>query len=418
MLKHYIPSGRVRRRLKTSPLYKHILDLVGYFHKEGYRKHVVQRYVQVIEHFCRWKADEGRRVVVDKKTARRFIKEHLPVCDCPPPAPRSMRTVRAALNHLVRTVDSGEVKTVSRPTTNSDRLIEEYIGHLQRNRGLAEETLHYRARYAREFLESQFSSSENNIRFDKLKPQNVMRFVTNYAGRCKRSSTQLAAGALRDFLRFLHMRGLCREGLVRAVPTIRRWKQEGLPAVMTKEQLSRFLGAFDRFTPIGCRDYAMVLYMAELGLRVSEVAQISLDDIEWRNGVLKIHLPKPRNNRLLPLTRRVGQATVRYLKCGRPSSESRQLFLRHLPPLGRPVSRELIRGAIRRAYKRSGCPESWTGTHILRRTAATRLHCQGASLKEIADLLGHQSIDTSAIYTRVNIAQLASVAMPWPGERA
>ena len=198
---------------------------------------------------------------------------------------------------------------------------------------------------------------------------------------------------------------------------MRRWKQEGIPAVMTKEQLERFLASFDRSTPIGCRDYAMVLYMTELGLRVSEVTEISLDDIGWRNGVIKIRVPKPRNKRLLPLPRRVGQATVRYLKRGRPESRFRQVFLRHRPPHGRPVSTELIRGVVRRAYERSGCPESWTGTHVLRRTAATRLHCEGASLKEIADLLGHQSIDTSAIYTRVNIRQLASVAMPWPGER-
>lgn len=419
MLKHYIPCGRVRRRLKKSLFYEHIVRLLDYFYEQGYAKAPVQRHVQAIEHFGTWMTNEGNRDgVVDEEIVRRFIEEHLPVCNCPSPAPCNMRSVRAAMGHLVRIITSEGATDDSSPASDSERLIDEYIAHLQRNRGLAKETLHYRRRYAREFLQGQFPKPGQDMRFDKLKPQDVMRFVTEFAGRCRRSSTQVAAGALRDFLRFLHMRGLCREGLVRAVPTIRRWKQEGIPAVMTEEQLKRFLGSFDRSTPIGCRDYAMVLYMTELGLRVSEVAEICLDDIDWRKGVIKIRVPKPRKKRLLPLPRLVGQATVRYLKRGRPESRFRQVFLRHRPPLGRPANCALIRQTVRRAYERAGCPKSWTGTHILRRTAATRLHCRGASLKEIADLLGHESIDTSAIYTRVNIPQLASVAMPWPGERA
>jgi site-specific recombinase XerD len=71
---------------------------------------------------------------------------------------------------------------------------------------------------------------------------------------------------------------------------------------------------------------------------------------------------------------------------------------------------------MRRAYKRSGCAPDWTGTHVLRHTAATRLHQHGASIKEIADVLGHRSIDTSLIYTKVDLNTLGSVALPWPGE--
>jgi len=92
--------------------------------------------------------------------------------------------------------------------------------------------------------------------------------------------------------------------------------------------------------------------------------------------------------------------------------------VRHSVPLGTPLTPELVRGAMRRAYARVGFPPQWCGTHLLRHTAATRMHQRGASLKEIADVLGHRSIDTSVIYTKVNLPALKTVALPWPGVKS
>jgi site-specific recombinase XerD len=185
---------------------------------------------------------------------------------------------------------------------------------------------------------------------------------------------------------------------------------------MNEAELHRFLDSFDRSTATGCRDYAMAQSMVRLGLRVSEVAELKLQDVDWHNGVLRIHSAKRRRLRELPLPQDVGSAIANYVKSGRPNSSSNSLFLRHSVPVGTSVSRELVRGVIRRAYQRSGCSSNWTGTHVLRHTAATCLHQHGASLKEIADLLGHRSIDTSMIYTKVNLRSLDSVALPWPKE--
>lgn len=276
------------------------------------------------------------------------------------------------------------------------------------------QALHYRERYAREFLQAH--ASKQDCRIDALTPQDVMQFVRGYALRCKRSSAQVAACSVRSFLRFLLLRGYCAENLVRAVPHIPTWRQENLPKTMNAKQLSQFLGAFDRSTKVGTRDYALALFMVGLGLRVSEVVTLKLDDIDWRMGTFRVRCRKGRHERTLPLPTRIGKAIVRYIKFGRPVSPHRWLFLRHRFPIGEPVTRELVRGVVRRAYERSGCPKSWTGTHLLRHTAATRMHQRGVPLKNIADILGHQSIDTSAIYTRVNVTQLATVALPWPEE--
>jgi site-specific recombinase XerD len=168
---------------------------------------------------------------------------------------------------------------------------------------------------------------------------------------------------------------------------------------------------------VGRRDYALAVCLGDLGLRVSEVAALRNDDLDNVAGTLHITMGKSRRGRVLPLPKRVGQAIQEYLHSGRPVSTDPHLFLRHRPPVGSGVSRELIREVVRRAFATvAGC-EQQNGTHILRHTAATRLHRAGADLKQVADLLGHRSIDTTAIYAKVDAERLSAVALPWPASK-
>jgi integrase len=267
-------------------------------------------------------------------------------------------------------------------------------------------------RYAREFLGQSFG--DGPLRWEDLRPQGVMEFVADYAARCRRSSAQVAASSLRCLLRFLQFRGDCGPALVAAVPCIPTWRLDHLPRTMSGDQLRRFLARFERSTPTGRRDYAMALCQVDLGLRVSEVSALLLDDLGWRDAAVRIVGGKAGRTRELPLTDAVGGAIADYLRAGRPATDSRRVFVRHSVPVGTAVSTELIRGVIRSAFVGvDGC-EGWTGTHVLRHTAATRLYRHGATLKEVADLLGHRSIDTTAIYTKVDLPALAKVALPWP----
>jgi integrase len=185
---------------------------------------------------------------------------------------------------------------------------------------------------------------------------------------------------------------------------------------MSGHQLHTFLGLFDRSTPAGRRDYAMALCQTDLGFRVGEVAALKLDDIDWRGGTIRILAGKTRRGRVLPLTDGVGQAIADYLRHGRPATLCRHVFVRHTVPPGTPVTRHLISHVFRRAFARvEGC-ENWKGTHVLRHTAATRMYSRGANLKEIADILGHRSLSTTAVYAKVEPTRLATVALPWPEE--
>lgn len=411
MIDQYFRSPKVLGRLRASPIHDEIERLVVYLDERGHSRNVVQQYVQGVEHFAAWASTRRTRgISIDQATVDQFLKEHVPKCRCAPPATRTVVTLRASLNHLLASSKPRSERDPTRP--KGERLIDEYLARLQQNCGLAAETLHYRARYAREFLSSIGYNASSTL--DDVGAQDVTRFVTDYAVRCKRSSAQVAACSLRSFLRFLNTRGLCRSGLIHAVPRIPVWKNERLPNTLSERELNVLLSTFDRSTATGRRDYAIALCMTELGLRVSEVVGIDLDDIDWRHGVISIRSSKGRRSRSLPLTDRLGKAIALYLKSGRPNVEARGLFVRHRAPIGQPVSPALLRGVICRAYERTGLSGNRTGTHILRHTTASRLFQRGVSLKDIADLLGHRSLETTAIYTKVNVRLLASVALPWP----
>lgn len=150
-----------------------------------------------------------------------------------------------------------------------------------------------------------------------------------------------------------------------------------------------------------------------LHFTAGEVVTIDLDDIDWEAGTLRIAKNKSRRVDVLPLPQTTGQAIATYLRVERPPTTSRRVFVRHVAPVDAPIGPEVLRKIVREAYRRSGLPH--TKVHILRHTLAGRMLASGSTLKEIADVLRHRALDTSMIYTKVDMARLSAVAMPWPG---
>jgi integrase len=205
--------------------------------------------------------------------------------------------------------------------------------------------------------------------------------------------------------------------LIAAVPRVAHWRLASLPGVLSESELNSVLRSFDRTTATGRRDYAMARCLVDLGLRAGEVAALQLDDVNWREGTLRIAKSKSKRMTLLPLPAQTGHALAQYLRFARPKTESRAVFVRHRAPRDEAVGASLVRNAIRCAYARCGLARRWTGTHVLRHTAASRLINAGATIKDIADLLGHRDLDTTTIYAKVDLRKLAKVALAWPDAR-
>lgn len=379
----------------------------------GYAQLTIADYVRATVHFGRWLI--SRRCApaeITVEAVETFLCKHLRHCRCPKPASRDPHTAGSALRRLYEFLQTeGIVRPSSRIALGPpEQLIERFDRHLVEVHGVAESTRAARRREARGLLRWRFR--QQPLRLARLSAQDLARFVTIRAKQLRPSSTRALADAIRSFVRFLHFEGLCPSNLELAVPTFHSWNRAQLPTVIDDGKLRRFLASFDRSTTLGRRDYAMALCMCDLGLRVSEVAHMSLEDLDWRQSTLTIPCNKQRREHKLPLPARVAQAIARYLRRDRPPTNSRQVFVRHRTPLGSPLHTGGVRWAMRRGYDRVGVPA--TGTHLLRRTFATRLHQRGATLKLIADFLGHKDLGTATVYARVNLRQLRSLALPWP----
>jgi len=220
---------------------------------------------------------------------------------------------------------------------------------------------------------------------------------------------------LRSLFRFLRVQGLCDERLELAIPAVAHWRMATLPRCLTEQQLKQVLAAFDPRTPCGLRDRAIVLCLCTLGLRPGEVAELHLEDIDWRTGTIRLRTRKTRRGALLPLPREAGRAIVAYLRKERPATAERRIFVQHLGRRrGESLSGHTLTEAAARALRRAEVDAPIKGAYVFRHTVASRLVARGARLKEVADFLGHQCFDTTTIYAKLDLPALREVALPWP----
>jgi integrase/recombinase XerD len=290
-------------------------------------------------------------------------------------------------------------------------LLAQYRRYLMVERGLSEKTVLNYVPVARLFLAGR--EGPGGLALGRLCAADVSTFL---AAECPKRSTSGArdlASALRSLLRYLHVAGLIELPLVWAVPSVANLRDRSLPRGLEAAAVRKLLSSCDRRRLVGRRDYAIVLLLARLGLRAGEVAAIRLEDIDWRAGEL---LVRGKGSRLdvLPLPVDLGEAIVSYLR-RRPRCESRALFVRVTAPR-EGLDRATIGWIVREACTRAGLPR--VSAHRLRHTAATEMLRRGGSLPEIAQVLRHRELKTTAQYAKVDRTALRALARPWPGGRS
>lgn len=247
----------------------------------------------------------------------------------------------------------------------------------------------------------------------RLSGREIHAFVLREARQRRQRAAETMVCALRSLLRFLHVQGWIAMPLAEAVPSVRK-QREGLPRGLAADQVSMLFASCDRDTAAGRRDFAILMLLTRLGLRRGEVAALKLDDVDWRAGEIVIRGKGSRHD-VLPLPVDVGEALVDYLRHGRPRGFGRRLVLPARAPYSE-MSPGGVSQVVVRACKRAGIER--VGAHRLRHTIATELLRRGAGLPEIGQLLRHQSIDTTAIYAKVDRRALSRLALAWPGSES
>jgi integrase len=297
---------------------------------------------------------------------------------------------------------------VAKAASATEVLLASFQRHLLSERGLVSGTVRGYVYHARCFLNGLPPGDLTTV-----SAADVTASVLRKSTMGSVSAAQNFVAGLRAFLRFCFMESLMPADLSEATLSVTGRRRSSLPRGITGATAQALLEGCDRRTGIGRRDYAMIILMVRLGLRAGETSRLRLDDIDWRAGDLIVRGKGAREDRL-PLATDVGEAIAGYLKRGRPRSDRRELFLRARAPFA-PVASATVRSTVRRVCRHAGVPE--IGAHRLRHTAACQMIVAQVPLVQIAGVLRHESLQSTALYARLDVEQLRQVAAPWPSSR-
>jgi integrase/recombinase XerD len=239
----------------------------------------------------------------------------------------------------------------------------------------------------------------------------VRAFVLERAKPHSRGRAKTIATSTRAFLRFLVATDQCPAGRDYAVLRFANWQLASVPRFLAADDVERAIAACEGENRL--RDRAIVLLLARLGLRASEVANLKLTDIDWKNGRLAI-AGKSRREERLPLTQEVGDAVIAYVEQARPRLPTFHLFFTDLAPI-RPLTRIAVKCIVRRTLLRAGIKSIHRGAHVLRHSAATAMLRQGVSLSGVGTVLRHRSPAMTQHYAKVDFGLLSEIAQPWVG---
>jgi site-specific recombinase XerD len=407
----FFKDKKAIERMKEGPLGQYVVPYANQLRTEGYAQESGRIQLRLVANFSRWLARKG---IPAKQIAVQHILNFLRARKrAGHPSGKSPQSALARLVRLLREQAVITDRTPKAAATPSEILLAEYDGYLQRERALVLSTrINYQS-FIRRFLVGKFAAG--SVDLSALRAADVIQFVQQGAGELIPKRAQLMTTALRSFLRFAQYHGDLKSNLASCVPSVASWSLSTVPKSLPRPYVKRVLAGCNRTTAAGRRNYAMLLLLARLGLRAGEVANLTLEDIDWEGGCMTVHGKRGRVDQL-PLPNDVGRAIAAYLKAGRPqSSGSRRLFLRSKAPVTGFKGPGAVSCVVGHALAEARIDWPRKGAHQFRHALACDLLRQGRSLREIGEILRHRSPQTTALYAKVDLRSLRTLALPWPG---
>jgi integrase/recombinase XerD len=408
MLETHLKSPVTRGRLRAGPAADYIDGFANWLHGCGYAPATIDTMLRCLAGWTDWmlasgfsaqellQGFEACKVALQQK--RRVLYSR--------GANRQSLTAATVFIRFLR--QRGELPPPVIPPSASDLwpVLGEFRSWMYKHRGLTETTLDI---YQRTLVGLCTALGDDAHAYSA---EALRAFVLDRARPHGIQSAKSITVAVRSFLRFLGVTGRCPPGMEHAIPGFACWQLSAVPRFLVPEDIERVIGSCPDDAN-GLRDRAVLLLLARLGLRASEVAQLKLADIDWRHGGITV-CGKGRRQESLPLPQEVGDAILLYLNQGRPSLQVPEVFTTVLAPL-RTLTRASVTHIVRSALRRAGVKSPINGAHVLRHSAATAMLRQGASLADVGAVLRHRSPMTTAHYAKVDFALLSEMAKPWPG---
>jgi len=415
MISDYLKAPWRIAQMHTTSVGPYLDDFSAALAAAGYSPLTIRGYLRAADHVGQW-ADRHRVALpswTDYILAR--FGRHLRCCKCIKGNKGvfgdAIPGVRLLLAHL-RAQGVIAAATSLPASSRYAAISHRFASWMHRHRGVAPSTIVRYQRMLQPFLDE---LGEDPSQFTVAA---IRGYIIKQLGTVGRGETRDAVGPIRAFLRFLVAEGHVHSGIQHCVPTVPQWRLSSLPRYLEAADVERVVKSCDLTTGHGLRDHAVLLLLVRLGLRAGDIVRMTLDDLDWRGGALRVR-GKGRREVRLPLPQDVGDAVLAYLERGRPKADIDRLFLTVYAPRRPFASSATVSDIVRFALKRAGIKDPPSrGAHLLRHSAATAMLRAGGSLDTIATVLRHRSPDTTAHYAKVDVAMLQQVAQPWPGGAA
>lgn len=378
----------------------------GELARQGYSVWTTIAHLQLMAHLSQWL--EARKLAagdLTDSTVARYLQDRRASGQVRRLTPRGLIPLLGYLRRLgLAPAQAGAGQQAGDPVS---KLVEEFCAFLAGERGLAQGTIRYYRDHARRFLAA-YAARGSGVA--GLTAGDASSFLLSESSRRGSGSLQNVVTALRALLRFLHVRGHLPVPLAGTLPAIAGWSRPPLTRALRPADVARLLDSCDRATAAGHRDYAVLMLLARLGLRAGEAAALRTGDVDWRGGEILVRGKGNRQERL-PLPADVGEALAAYCQHSRPRAGQPFLLLQARAPYAG-LSADTVGQLVKRACRRAGLPPA--SAHQLRHAAATAMRQAGAPLAEVAQVLRHRHVATTARYGTIDVDELAALARPWP----
>lgn len=296
-------------------------------------------------------------------------------------------------------------------STEMKKVLNEYVKYCKEKRCASEYGLNERITQTSLFLD--FVAKKGVKNFKQIQPQYLSEFVISL-WRFSTKTVSRIVSDIRQFLRYLFLRNLLTKDISQALPKVHVARYSKIPSVWDKELMIKLLSAVDRSSPRGKRDYAILLLACRLGLRIGDIRDLTLDQINWEAETISLIQSKTQRPLTLPLISEVGDSLIDYIKYVRPKTNYRQVFLRLKPP-HIPFEKDTHLYEVVNYWREVAGIKFRTkqhqGMHSLRHSLATYLLEENTPFSIISNILGHESTTSTMIYAKSSVEMLRQVAL-------
>jgi integrase/recombinase XerD len=413
MLDHYFIRPDTTDRIRNLWLGEAIEKYVTWLSQHAYRPRCVHGRVPLIVAFGEFArgrgADSIDRLAEHVDAFVRLRLRHRARA-CPSRAARQVyiRDIRRPIEQFMHVVQFGRARSSAVTSQPFERWAPGFFQHLCGERGLSPRTISaYRYQLV---LFEQFVTGRGVFDLSMLSPALLDAFLAAQRSRVCPRSLGITCSALRAFLKYLFREAIVHRDFSAVVEGPRTYALSEIPRSIRAEEIVRMLGKIERRSSLGRRDYAMLLLLAVYGLRAREVAALTLDDLDWKAGVVRVRARKGAHASIYPLVPEVGEALLDYLRRGRPETSERWVFFRSVAPQSA-VTYQIVSRRAETYMRKAGVDVARAGSHTLRHSCAQRMVDAEFSLKIIGDFLGHRHASSTRIYSKVATDALREVAM-------